>query len=232
MRFYKRDTPPSEEPVTVDEVKKYARVAHAVEDSIIAQWIKAARLLAENYQHRSYVTQTYRLVYDSFPPECIDFPRPPLVSVESVKFFDEDDVESTFASSNYFVDLISEVGRLALNQDVDYPTVDLRPINAVIIDFTTGYGDAADVPDDVKNAIFLYCTHMYENRESESGSIPKEFFDILRPHTHTTHTHITHTHTQHTHARTHTHNTHITHTPHTRPRTQHTHITHTHITHT
>ncbi len=69
-----------------------------------------------------------------------------------------------------------------LNADLTWPTVSLRPINGVIIDFTAGYGaDASTVPDSVKNAIYIYCTHMYENRESESGTIPKEFYDLLRP---------------------------------------------------
>jgi len=182
VRFYRIETAASVEPVTADEVKLYARVAHSVEDSIIEQWIKAARKLAEDYQHRSYVEQVYRMTYDSFPATPILFPRPPLVSVESVKYYDVDDAETEFSDSNYFVDTNSEVGRLALNDGVSWPTVSLRPINGVIIDFKTGYGDSADaVPDSVKNAIYIYCTHMYENREGESGTIPREFYDLLRP---------------------------------------------------
>lgn len=183
MRFFRLNTAAAIEPVTTAEVKLYARVAHSVEDSIIASWIKAARKLAEDYQHRSYVEQIYRMTYDSFPGTCIDFPRPPLISVaDPIKYYDTDDTEFEFAASNYFVDTNSEVGRLALNYGISWPTVTLRPINAVIIDFTTGYGDeATDVPDSVKNAIYIYCTHMYENRESESGTVPKEFYDLLRP---------------------------------------------------
>lgn len=181
MRFFRLSTAAAEEPVTSAEVKLYARVAHSVEDSIIASWIKAARKEAEDYQHRSYIEQIYKMTYDSFPDSRIDFPRPPLISVDSVKYYDTDDTEFVFASSNYFVDLNSEVGRLALNYGIAWPTVTLRPINAVIITFTTGYGDAAaDVPDSVKNAIYLYCTYMYENREAEN-KFPKEFYDLLRP---------------------------------------------------
>lgn len=182
MRFYRLNDAAATEPVTVAEVKLNARVAHSVEDTLIAQWIKAARKLAEDYQHRSYVTQTYRMTYDNAPPFCFDFPRPPLISVQSVKFFDTDDVETTYPASQYFIDLNSEVGRLALNHGEVWPTTTLRPINAVIIDFTTGYGPtAAAVPDSVKNAIYLYCTYMYENREGEDGTVPKAFFDLLRP---------------------------------------------------
>ena len=122
------------------------------------------------------------MTYDNFPPSCIDFPRPPLISVDSVKYYDTDDAETLFAASNYFVDLNSEVGRLSLNYGISWPTVTLRPINAVIIEFTAGYGaDATTTPDSVKNALYLYCTHMYENRESENGTVPREFYDLLRP---------------------------------------------------
>lgn len=181
MRFFRLNTAAGVEPVTTAEVKLYARVAHSVEDSIIASWIKAARKEAEDYQHRSYIQQTYIMTYDSFPESCFDFPRPPLISVESIKYYDTDDVETVFASSNYFIDLNSEIGRLSLNYGIAWPTVTLRPINAVIIDFTAGYGvDADAVPDSVKNAIYLYCTYMYENREAEN-KFPREFYDLLRP---------------------------------------------------
>ncbi len=181
-RYHRLNTAASVQPVTAAEVKLYARVAHSVEDSLIEKWIKAARKLAEDYQHRSYVEQVWRMTFDKFPATPILFPRPPLIEVLSIKYYDEDDTEATFNASNYFVDTNSEVGRLVLNAGVSWPTVSLRPINAVIIDFKTGYGIAADdVPDSVKNAIYIYCTHMYENRESESGTIPREFYDLLRP---------------------------------------------------
>lgn len=182
MRNFRVKTGPSVEPVTVDEVKLFARVAHSVEDSIINQWIKASRKMAEEYQHRTYLQQVYTLTFDEFPSRCFDIPQPPLVSIDSFKYYDTDNTEYDFDSGNYFVDLTSEIGRVALNDSVYWPTVDLRPINGVIIEFTAGYGTSADdVPESVKNAIYLYCTHMYENRDSESGSIPKQFFDILRP---------------------------------------------------
>ena len=181
-RHYRLNAAAALEPVTAANVKLYARVAHSVEDTLITSWIKAAVKLAEDYQHRAYIEQTWKLAYDRFPGSCILVPRPPLISVQSIKYYDYDDNETTFSASNYSLDIIAEVGRIYLNYGVQWPTVTLRPRNAVIIDFTVGYGDeAADVPDSVKNAIYIYCTHMYENREAENGTIPKEFYDLLRP---------------------------------------------------
>lgn len=181
-RHYRLATAAASEPVTAADVKLYARVAHSVEDALITSWIAAARKLAEDYQHRAYIEQTWQLAYDDFPDSCILMPRPPLISVESIKYYDYADNETVFSAANYSVDTLSEVGRIFLNYGVQWPTVTLRPRNAVLIDFTVGYGaDASAVPDSVKNAIYLYCTHMYENREAENGTIPREFYDLLRP---------------------------------------------------
>lgn len=181
-RHFRLKTAAATEPVTAAEVKLYARVAHAVEDTLVTSWIKAARKLAEDYQHRAYIEQTWRLTYDSYPGRCILVPRPPLMSVESVKYYDVDNVEATVSSADYFVDNTSEIGRIVLNDGAEWPSTTLRPINGVIIEFKAGYGvDATFVPDSVKNALYIYCTHMYENRESENGTIPNEFYDLLRP---------------------------------------------------
>jgi len=181
-RYYRLITAAASEPVTAADVKLYARVAHTVEDTLVASWIKAAVKLAEDYQHRAYIEQTWRLAYDSYPGRCIFVPRPNLISVESIKYYDTDDAETTFDSGSYFVDTNSEVGRIVLNDGAVWPSVSLRPVNSVIIEFKAGYGADADaVPDSVKNAIYIYCTHMYENREAENGTIPIEFYDLLRP---------------------------------------------------
>lgn len=181
MRHYRVKTQASTEPVTLDDVKLYARVGHAVEDTLINSWISAGRKLAEDYQHRSYVTQVWQMTFDSFPSKCLEIPQPPLISLDSVKIYDEDGAETTVSTSDYFVDLTSEIGRVAFVSDYSWPSVTLRPLNGVVVEFTTGYGAAAAVPDSVKNAIYIYCTHMYENRESESGTIPREFYDLLKP---------------------------------------------------
>jgi uncharacterized phiE125 gp8 family phage protein len=182
MRHFRLKTKAQTEPVTVDDVKTYARVAHNVEDALITSWISAGRKLAEDYQHRSYIEQVYNLTFDSYPDKCIEIPMPPLMSVNSIKIFDEDGGETTVDPSEYFVDTTSEIGRVAFSSDYSWPSTTLRPLNGVVVEFTAGYGsDATETPESVKNAIYIYCTHMYENRESESGTIPREFFDLLQP---------------------------------------------------
>lgn len=180
-RNFKVVTGPATEPVTSSDVKLYSRVYTNVENVLIDTWIASARIASEDYQHRAFITQGIALSYDYWPRGVILLPRPPTVSVESIKYFDEDNVEATVDPSTYFVDVDSTPARIVLNSGESWPSVTLRPIKAVIISYTAGYGAAADVPERVKDAIYLYCNYRYENRIAEDGTIPRAFYDILQP---------------------------------------------------
>lgn len=175
-------TAASSEPVTVSDVKIHSGVVGAVDDTLIASWIKSGRKLAEDFQHRAYISQVWEIVGDDFPLLPLLFPRPALLSVDSIKYYDTSDAETVFGDSNYYVDVVSEVGRLTLGYQKYWPNVILRPINGVLIRYTAGYGADADaVPDSVKDALYLYCSWRYDNRTGESGRVPKAFYDILYP---------------------------------------------------
>ena len=105
---------------------------------------------------------------DDFPSvDTIFLKRPTLKSIESVKYYDSDDVQQTWASSNYDVDLIAEPGYLKVTSanTSGYPSVYDKP-NAVEIEYISGYGDAgSDVPEIVRAAIKFMISHLFENRE-------------------------------------------------------------------
>ena len=174
-------TAPSTEPVTSADVKLYARVDTSVEDTLIDTWIASGRTAAEDYQHRAYITQTIEVSYDYWPDTELILPRPPLVSVNSIKYYDTDNVEYTISASDYFVDTISTPGRVALNYGESWPSITLRPIRSFVINYDAGYGAAGDVPDRIKDAIYLYCAYRYENRIAEDGTVPPAFYNILQP---------------------------------------------------
>ena len=54
-------TPPTVEPVTVDEVKLRLKYPRADQDAAITEWIRAARDAVERYVERGLLTQTWRL---------------------------------------------------------------------------------------------------------------------------------------------------------------------------
>lgn len=161
-------TAPTEEPLTLAEAKLNLRVDHTADDDLITAIIVVARQWCESFQNRSYVTQTITLKMDKFPC-CGDYdeivvPRPPLQSVTSIKYVDEDGAEQTLSSDVYDVDTYSEPGRIGLANSQSWPGV-RGDLNGIEVIYIAGYGDADDVPDRFKRAMHLIIAHLYEHRE-------------------------------------------------------------------
>lgn len=157
-------TGPAAEPVTLDDVKAYCRVAHDDDDVLLTSLIEAARRRAELHTRRAFVTQTLELALDGQPcRDYVDLPYPPLASVTSVKYVDGDDVETTWSDANYHVDTIGEPGRVALVTGGAWPdTGDLRSVNSILIRYVAGYGAASAVPDAIQTAIMEIARKMYD----------------------------------------------------------------------
>lgn len=160
-------TAPAAEPVSASEAKSHLRIDISDDDTLIGTYITAARVRVEQELNRALVTQTWELVLDGFPAgDRIRLPLPPLQSVTSVKYTDEDGVEATYSSANYLVDTDAEPGQIVLKSGVTWPAVTLlREVAAVRIKFVAGYGLAAAVPEPIKLAIKLLVGTYYENRE-------------------------------------------------------------------
>ena len=191
-------TPPASEPVTLAEAKSYLRITDTDDDPFINALITAVRQRFESWTDRSLITQTWTLWLDGFPragkegapgeghfelpvahfdnvKRLLEIPRPPLQSVVFLKTHDSANSASVFDSSNYLLDTVSNPGRLALNQDAQWPT-GLRSVNAVEIEFTAGYGNASDVPSAIKQGILLWMkllfadkSKLFESDESTPG---------------------------------------------------------------
>ena len=88
----------------------------------------------------AYLPQTWDLWLDDWPcRDYISIPRPPMQSVASVKYYDTENVEHTMPATDYFVDVVSEPGRVSLGYSKLWPTETLRPANAVCVRFTAGF---------------------------------------------------------------------------------------------
>lgn len=166
-RRIKITTAPATEPVTATEAKLHCRVDHSTEDAIFTRLIEMARIQCEAISGRAFITRTYTALLDYWPRWTFELPYPPLATITSIKYYDDaGSAAVTFDSANYYVDTNSEPGRVALLNDADWPSTTLRDINGVEIIYTAGYGVAADVPDQYKQAMLLLIGHLYENRES------------------------------------------------------------------
>jgi len=151
-------------PVSLDEIKVHLRVVGDDEDFLIRDLILAATSWAEMFQRRLFITRAVTMYLDKFEAEV----RPgwsPLVSVGTIKYLDTGGVLQLLEASGYRVDIETAPGRITPAYGEIWPET-RRITNAVIIEYTAGYGEAGDVPDDTVSAIKLLVGHWYENRSA------------------------------------------------------------------
>lgn len=174
-------TAPSVNPVTLAEVKEHLRVDTTDEDTLIATLISAAVDYVSGrsgFTGRALVTQTWDYYLPEFPANNapILLPLPPVQSVTSVIYKDENGTEQTLATSIYGTNNASEPAALVVKQDQTWPETYLA-WDAVKIRFVAGYAPtgggsptdfASGVPDAIKAAIFLTVGDLYQNREAQN----------------------------------------------------------------
>lgn len=198
-------TAPAENAVALADLKTFLRIEGTADDAMLTTFLIGAQKLLEKWTSRRFVTQTWAFFLDGFPGEYnfdalqegttqgklseylhtkafIEIPLMPLQAVDHLKTYDDSNVAYTMSSSDYFVDTSSEPGRLALTNNATWPATYLRPVKGIEIQFDVGYGAAADVPSDIKQAIMQVAAGFYENRmcsEVESA-IPGSVRAILQ----------------------------------------------------
>ena len=156
-----RTTDAATEPVTTAEAKTHMRVSIAADDTYIGNLITAARRHAEHRTGRSFITQTWTLYLDGFP-QIIELHRGDVLGITTLKYIDTDGALQTWTASNYQTDLKSNPARVMPARDVSgWPNISGEDFNPVQVAYTAGYGAAAAVPLDIKQAILIIAEHMY-----------------------------------------------------------------------
>ena len=175
-------TQPTEEPVAIYEARTHLRIDDTDSDLYIDALITAARERAESYTGLSFVSRSFGIYLDKFPSGEFRLGCAPLVSVESIKYYDAANTEQTLNASEYYVDSRSRPGRITPVNT--WPATYSRP-NAISIIATAGYGTAGNVPKTIKQAMLLMIGDMYENREETTGGrismLPITSELLLRP---------------------------------------------------
>lgn len=170
-------TAPAIEPVTRDEAKLHSRIETYDDDQYVDSLIATARRRVEDFTNRALINQTWEVSMDTAPAQRIlRLPKPPLYIVNSIKYYNEADVESLYGTANYRFDTTdSQGGRIVLKDGSGWPT-GLRYTSSIVIRFVAGYGTtAALVPEPIRHAIKLLVAHWYENREPVNvGNIVNE----------------------------------------------------------
>lgn len=163
---------PQVEPVASSDIEAQTYSPSTDDQMLLSGYIRAARLLIEKRipGGRSLVNQTRNLYLDCFPTggEPIMLPAPPLQSVTSIGYMDENGSTQTYASTEYQVHApTNKQGFLQPMPGGVYPgTYSDRP-DAVRITYVAGYGSTgSDVPESLRTALKQLVAHWFKNRES------------------------------------------------------------------
>ena len=182
MAGLKIHTEPTQEPLTLQEVKEYLRVEDNTDERNLRPLIESARRLVEEHLNRTLMQTTYQQFLDSFDEyedplfegvrqgpylnyykNYIDLVKSPVISVTHIKTYQDDDSATTMAASKYYVDNAREPSRIVLRQGETFPTA-LRVANAIEIQYVAGYTSPYQVPEPIRLAILQIIAHMYEHR--------------------------------------------------------------------
>lgn len=162
-------TAPVKEPITTAEAKAHLRVDISDDDTYIDSLVVVGRRSCEYIANKKFISQTWNLLLEGFPgSNILELPKTlgPLQSVTHIKYYDDEDADTTFNASNYVVDIYSNPARVVLKNAIAWPSDVLRVVNGVEIQVVVGYGDdEADIPMEIRQAMLLAVGHYYENRE-------------------------------------------------------------------
>jgi hypothetical protein len=141
---------PGEEPVTLAEAKAWCRIDASDEDALVSALIAAARLQVESLTGRALVTQSWRLT------TCPAGRLVVLPVIPAIALLEAPD------------DAVLQGDAVLLAEPLS---------GEVSIEYTAGYGDAVDVPQDLKQAVLTLVAYWYENRDALTATPPN--FDRL-----------------------------------------------------
>ena len=182
---------PPVEPLGLDEAKAHLRLELSDDDALVGALIQSAREACERFTGRALVERTLTLFLDAWPAaeaslhegwregaliergrRWIALPRPPLLAVELVTLYDDQDQGTTWGAENYFVDTASEPGRLVVRSGLAQPSA-TRAANGIEIRYRVGYapdesGSPSDyrvnIPQALRDGMKRLVAHLYEQR--------------------------------------------------------------------
>lgn len=175
-------TEPTQEPVTLQEVKEHLRLEDGIDERLLRPLVQTARMFAESHLSRRLVTTTITQSYDvanDFDDPLwegmklgadIQFYKPhltlgdgPVQSVTSVKTYDDSDNATTFDTSKYYVDRAREPAKVLLRKGETWPSA-LRVANGIEIEYVAGYSSIYAIPEPIRLGILQHIAHLYEHR--------------------------------------------------------------------
>ena len=183
-------TAPTVEPISLDEAKRHLRIDidETDHDDYLQDLIVVARHQVEMITWRKLFTQTWYAYLSGWPhrnyielpfgnlqsvtPEVID-------GVSGIKYIDADGDEYAWTSDEYIVGTDYQHGRITLADGYTWPNETLYPSNPIEIVFVCGYLLVTDVPPQIKQAMKMIMSELFENRETSLIGVSFQEMDTV-----------------------------------------------------
>ena len=169
-------------PVDRADAKIFTYIDTNLDDGLIDQILESVTVAAMDYMARSLLTQTIVARF-SIPTNCNDFCLAlrygPIQSVTSITSYDRGNnaVVETLADTTLSDHNMN--GLITLNHNKQWADINRRLVDNVVVEYVAGYGNAADVPADIKQALYQWADALYDNRVA---SMPDETRRTLARH--------------------------------------------------
>lgn len=167
-------TAPTDLVVSLDAAKRFLRVTHEHEDTIIRACIMAATPAIQEWTGRQLLQATFDHRLDCWPDGPVTLPWPPVQSITSVSYYDSDGAVQVWDSANYQLDA-SAPARLAPVPGQSYPGIQSGRLLPITIRMVCGATAQELIPSELVQAVLVMTEHLYTNRElMVTGTIATE----------------------------------------------------------
>ncbi len=198
MPTWKQTVAPAGEPLTTDEAREHVKRTSPVADFEERQFLRliaAARRYVETRLQRQLVTATWELQLEHWsmrecsvtdahrvmqPYEAVEIQlrRLPVQSLGTITYVDTAGVTQNLAGSDYQVDLRGEPVRLWPAAGKCWPAARYQ-LGAITIPFVAGYGNAAAVPEGIKEYMLQRVAWCWTHRGDDDGAKMPEYLEGL-----------------------------------------------------
>jgi len=184
-------TAPATLPVTVAELRRNVWEVYETDansDTYFSELLERATAHVQTITGRKLVSQTWRGYLDTWPDAggAIELPFGRVSSISRFAWLGDDAVDHILTASTDYIASLAGYWPKVVPVSGSWPAGALFVVDPIRIEFVAGFGVAAVVPADLKQAILLLAAHWYKNREivrvgNMVSALPQAFDALVGP---------------------------------------------------
>ena len=146
----------------------------SIDNAVDAQVQRIVNAVQNDCENITYRTLREEVSYEGHLPKwppagtVITLPSPPLLSITSITYLDEDDASQTVASADYEASFSDETaGQLRFADDFTYPDLS-EQLLPITVTWKSGYGLGGTLPPEAVQAAAFLISRFYDADRSSS----------------------------------------------------------------